>query len=152
MPICISQPQWVNSIEDVFKSVKSMCKIRCGSEWYQKGIHFILILFHQCYMRVNHLKFSFGNKSAKLSAQGNVLSAHWAESLKNVTTVGCRYNTVKFLTNIHKRRPIARPLGGGMGCLLWIQHLIDIQPQFLQLFMQYLTISNRVITALDCSV
>ena len=71
-------------------------------------------------------------------------------NIKFVGTVGCRYNAVKFLTNIHKRRHIARPLGRGMGCLWWIQHLIDIQPQFLQLFMQYLTILNRVITALDC--
>ena len=50
-------------------------------------------------------------------------------------TVWCRYNAVNFLTNIHQRHPIARPLGWGMGCLLWIQHLIDILPQFLLLFM-----------------
>ena len=42
-------------------------------------------------------------------------------------TVWCHYNAVNFLTNTHKRHPIARP----MGCLLWIQHLIDILPQFL---------------------
>ena len=62
----------------------------------------------------------------------------------------CRYNAVNFLTNIRKRHPIARPLGRGMGCLLWIQHLIDTLSQFLQLFMQYLTILDRVITALHC--
>ena len=45
--------------------------------------------------------------------------------------VRCRYNAVNFLTNIHKRHPIARPLGRGNGCLLWIQHLIDILPQSL---------------------
>ena len=45
---------------------------------------------------------------------------------------------------------IARPLGWGMGCLLWIQHLVDILPQLLQSFMQYLIILDRVITALDC--
>ena len=43
----------------------------------------------------------------------------------------CRHNAVSFLTNIHERRPIARPLERGMGCLLWIQHLIDILLQFL---------------------
>ena len=37
--------------------------------------------------------------------------------------------TVNFLINIHKRHPIARPLG--MGCFLWIQYLIDILPQLL---------------------
>ena len=35
--------------------------------------------------------------------------------------VRCRYNAVNFFT---KRHPIARPLGRGIGCLLWIQHLI----------------------------
>ena len=37
-----------------------------------------------------------------------------------------------------------------MWCLLMIQCHIDILPQFLQLSMQYLTILDRVITALDC--
>ena len=65
-----------------------------------------------------------------------------------IYTVWCRYNAVNFLTNIHKRHPIARPLGRGMGCILWIQRLIDTLSQFMQLFMQYLTILDRVITAL----
>ena len=66
------------------------------------------------------------------------------------STVRCRYNVVNFLTNIHKRHPISRPLGRDMGCLLWIQYLIDILPQFLQSFLQYLTILDRIITALEC--
>ena len=60
------------------------------------------------------------------------------------------YNAPNLHTNIPKRHSIARPLGRGMGCILWIQHLIDILPQFLQLFMQNLTISDCVIMALDC--
>ena len=69
---------------------------------------------------------------------------------ESANTVRCRYNAVNFLINIHKGHSIARPLGRGMGCILWIQHLFDILPQFLQLFMQYLTILDRVIVALDC--
>ena len=65
-------------------------------------------------------------------------------------TVWCRYNAVNFLKNIHNRHPIARPLGRGMVCLLGIHHLSDILPEFLQSFMQYLAILDRVITALDC--
>ena len=38
---------------------------------------------------------------------------------------------INFLTNIYKRHPIACLLRRGMGCLFWIQHLIDILPQFL---------------------
>ena len=63
-------------------------------------------------------------------------------------TVRCRYNAVNFLTSIHKRHPIARPSGWGMGCLLWIQRLINSLSQFLQWFMQYLTMLDRVITTL----
>ena len=33
-------------------------------------------------------------------------------------TMPCHYNTVKFLQNIHKGHPIARPLGWGMVLLL----------------------------------
>ena len=43
-----------------------------------------------------------------------------------------------------------RPLGRGMGCLLWVWNLTDILPQFPQLFMQYFTILDHVIMAIDC--
>ena len=71
---------------------------------------------------------------------------------KLTTTVPWHYNAVNFLKNINKRHPIAHLIGRGMGCLLWIQHLLDILPQFLQLLMQYLStcILDRVIMALDC--
>ena len=77
----------------------------------------------------------------------------WVPGLKpdlNLCAVLCCCNAVNFLTNIHKRHPIPRPNGQGKGCLLWVHHLIDILPQFLQLFMQYLTILDQVITALEC--
>ena len=46
-----------------------------------------------------------------------------------------------------QRHPIIRPLGRGMGCLLWVQTLIDILLQFLQWCMQYYIILDRAITA-----
>ena len=64
----------------------------------------------------------------------------------------CCYNTVNFLINIHKRHPIGRPSGRAMGCLLWVQPLLDVVPDFLQLFMQYLTTLDCVLTALNCIV
>ena len=67
-------------------------------------------------------------------------------------TVWCGYNAVNFLKNINKIHPIARPLERGMGCLLSIGHLIDILPQFLQSLVQCLTILDRVITTLDCTM
>ena len=36
-----------------------------------------------------------------------------------------------FKKDIHKRHSIARPLGLGMGCLLWVQNVIDILHLFL---------------------
>ena len=71
----------------------------------------------------------------------------------------CNLNTVRAVItrsivfkNIHKRHLMARPLVRGMGCRLWIQHLIDILPQCMHVVMQYLTILDRVITARDCTV
>ena len=43
-------------------------------------------------------------------------------------TVGCRDNAVNFL-QILQNTPIARPLGQVMGCGLWVQTVIDTQPQ-----------------------
>ena len=64
----------------------------------------------------------------------NVDAQFWGWFCSEKCTVRCCYNMVNFIKkNIHKRHPIARPLGRGMGCLfLWIQHLIDILPEFLQ--------------------
>ena len=67
-------------------------------------------------------------------------------------TVQCRYNAVDFLQIHHKRHPIARPLGRGMGCLLLIGIYIQILPQSLQWCVQYHVILDRVITALDCNI
>ena len=50
-------------------------------------------------------------------------------------TMQCHYNTVNFSTNIHKRHLIAHPLGQGMWCLLWIQHLFVSLSHFLWLIM-----------------
>ena len=45
------------------------------------------------------------------------------------STMRCRYSTVDFLQNHHKRHPISRPHGRAMGCLLWVQTYIHVLPQ-----------------------
>ena len=77
--------------------------------------------------------------------------------LKGGNTVWCCYNDVNFLQNIHKRHPITYPLGQAMGCLLWLQPLIDNLPQFLQWYVcaisYYIGLcynDTHIITALDC--
>ena len=60
-------------------------------------------------------------------------------------TVWCCYNVANFLKKkINERHPIAHPFWQGMGYLLWIQHLTDILPQFLQLSMKFLTMLDHV--------
>ena len=44
----------------------------------------------------------------------------------SLNTVRCYYSMVNFIHNIHERHPIAHPSGWGMGCLLWVQPLIDV--------------------------
>ena len=86
------------------------------------------------------------NKPSELSGVEFTAQAKQAP----ISTVRCRYNAVLFFQIIQKRHPISRPLGRGMGCILWIHHLIYILSEFLLSFMQYLTIWDRVITALHC--
>ena len=105
-------------------------------------------LLKQCWLIVictlrNKLQWNLNRNTKIVIFENVVIHGH-------LHTVRCRYNAVNFITNVHKRHPMARPLGRGMGCLLWIQHLIDIMSQFLQLSMQNLTILDRVITAFDC--
>ena len=58
-------------------------------------------------------------------------------------------NAANFLQNPHRRHPIARPLGRGMGCLLCVQTLICILPQSLQWCIQNCVIFDHVMTARD---
>ena len=48
------------------------------------------------------------------------------------TIVQCHYNMVNFLSNPHKIHPIARPLGQGMECILWVETRIYTLSQSLQ--------------------
>ena len=76
-------------------------------------------------------RYTFNNFQESLRVVHLEVTSDWAHSY----TEQHHHNTVNFLANIQKRHPIARPLGRGMGCFLWIQHLSDILPQILQLFM-----------------
>ena len=68
------------------------------------------------------------------------------EGKQQFNTARWRYNAVNFLKNIHKPHPIARPLGRGIG--VWFVDLAS-DCDILQLFMQYVTILDRIITTLD---
>ena len=70
--------------------------------------------------------------------------------LTDAYTVQCSYNSVNFIQNSYKRHIIARPLGRGMVCLLWIQSLIYILSSSLQSCMQYIVILDHIITELNC--
>ena len=85
----------------------------------------------------NTLMLLVGTMRSSFSAQDN--------------TVQCCYNTVNFIQDIHERHPIACPPGWGFGCLLWVQLVINILPQFLQWCVQYHVMLDHVITALDCT-
>ena len=85
------------------------------------------------------------------------LCCHWLEGLRQrqITVVRqgpvlYHYNVVNFLQNLHKRQPIARPLGRVMGCLSWVQTLIYILTQSRQWYVQYNVILGCIIMALDC--
>ena len=59
-------------------------------------------------------------------------------------TMQCRYNAVYFLQNPLKIHPIVRPLGRGLGCILWVQTVIYFRHQSLQRCMLYHPIFYRV--------
>ena len=59
-------------------------------------------------------------------------SSDWNPSSWKTSTVQCCYNKVNFLQIPHNGHPIAQPWGWGMGCLLWIQILIYVLPQWLE--------------------
>ena len=82
-------------------------------------------------------------------------SISWCFNLKPMCLPLSKYSAVpsvvtQFFQKYQQRHPIARPIGPGMGCILLIQRLLHIMPQFLQLLMQYLTTLDHVVTALDC--
>ena len=91
-----------------------------------------------------------GRKGSYDETQESDPASETFEAEGKLNTVRCHNNMVNFLKNVNKRHPVGLLLRRGMGCLLWIQHMIYILPQFLQLSMQYFTILDRIIIALDC--
>ena len=69
----------------------------------------------------------------------------------NENTMRFRHNAANLLENPNKSHPIARSLGRGIWCLLWVHKLIYILPRQLQWWMQYDVILDRVMAALGCN-
>ena len=88
------------------------------------------------------------NNNQMIMSYGLVQAVAW--SITMAYTARCRHNAVNLLTNTHNRHPIARPWGRGMGCLLWLQTLMNVIPKSLQCCVQYHVMLDRFITALDC--
>ena len=110
-----------------------------------QGLHFMRQGYHMCLLCKSHvsitsLLLAYGKHTNDLyhmtGKRAPALSFHvevCTTCNSYINTVRCRYNAVNFLKKYsHKRHPIARPLGRGTGCILWIQHMIDIPPEFLQ--------------------
>ena len=115
------------------------------------------ICFYGSSNRFSRIRFKYLENFATwclshlLTKVTNMYTHHYSLAMPLII-VWCHYNAVNFLTNIHKRHTIARLLGRAMVCLLWVQPMIDILPHLPQLFiMQYLTILDRIIMALDCN-
>ena len=60
------------------------------------------------------------------------------------STVWCRYNVVNFIQNLHKRHPIARPLGPDMVCLFLCSNS--------DLYAASVTQSHTVMSAISCNL
>ena len=89
---------------------------------------------------ISHVSFQNGlHYTVKEPFEGNFTQLfrcfHWVYC--TIYTVLCQYSAAKFLPNIHKRHPIAHPLGRVMECLFGVQTLIDFLPPFLQWYVQY---------------
>ena len=60
--------------------------------------------------------------------------------------VQCHYNVLNFLQKSHNRHPIPCPWGQGMGCILWVQSLLQVLYHLLQFSMQY----NVTVVTVTC--
>ena len=57
----------------------------------------------------------------------------------------CCYNMISFLPNVLNRHPIAQLRGEAMGCVLWVQTLINVLPWSLQWWTHYWVLWHRKI-------
>ena len=101
----------------------------------------------------------FKNWYTYVDASSKIFSTYCLEMVENAYRVECsynavqyckircRYNAVNFLTNIHKRHHIARRLGLGMVCLLWIHNLIGILLQCLMKHCMYIDDFSKIFSA-----
>ena len=72
-----------------------------------------------------------------------VSSTWWI--FRHVYAVWCCYNAVNLSLKYSRKAPHRSPVRARYGLFLWVQPLIDILLQFLQLFRQHLTILDCII-------
>ena len=147
--------EYHNNIWQVFSqlSFDDTCQIWM---WFKVSKRYFCKIENIFYREINEWSF----RNPHLHPTPDLDSTRILLSLSTITGIPCSAditqfiisqiftNTVHYLTNIHKIHPVLCQLGQGVRCLLWIKHLIDILAQLLQLFMQYVTILDRDITAL----
>ena len=101
--------------------------------------------------------WNWGNFSVHYAANGSLIIKICKNTLDECThkhstsTVQCRYNAVNFLPIPFKRHLIACPSGWGMGCLLWVQMLVNFLLLSVQQNLWY-TMLDRIMTALYCKL
>ena len=112
--------------------------------WYLGSLLWVDIIISPVVLFINYSSILYTNVNTSVDRvpleleHGWVIISHgfvWMcvpiHALNLVVQCGAIILRSIFVTNIHKRHPIACLLRWGMVCLLWIQHLMDILPQFL---------------------
>ena len=98
--------QWPRVIESSTNSSSAMCRLQ---------------LMRQSHRELNQWPGYIGASTNEMRFL-TWRSAYVDSSSSEIQNVRCRrYSTVIFLQNSHKRHPISRPWGRGMGCLLLVR-------------------------------
>ena len=103
-------------------------------QWVKHSQHInanIWPVYNALFWRSIQLYFHFISYLSIETVKAVKISSYRSQEFAYTVRSRYKYNAVNLLRNIYKRHPHSSPVRGAMGCLLWIQHLINILPQFL---------------------
>ena len=96
------------------------------------------VLKHDKHNYFHHIHWHFSHPKKRrvlpVTRPSNAKPHHRLKHRKGKHIVRYRYNAVKVLKNFHNRHPIAHPCIQDLRCLLWVQTVIYVLPEFLYCF------------------
>ena len=111
----------LNKLENTSISINMLFSVNIPELFQIVLVKSGVFIMHEMWNFNNYRHISQGHLNYPWNLPACTMSQAYGWNKIKWITLRCRYNAVNFVKKFHKRYPIARQLGQGMGCLFWFK-------------------------------